>query len=158
MRLSLFAALILAGCYSPDGYECYCLAITNYDVSPNAQTPDGISVDSSGMEVDLNFIDSETGKMESCLELSINRGGFNVKVAPDWYVFMDDRSAQVFPCDLPPSYCGNKPMCVCAGVVQPPRTIVITPNLKAYRHELIHLVAGAHFHDDAVFARCENWP
>lgn len=156
MRRLLLVLPILAGCYPADGYDCFCLAITNYDVSPNVQTPDGISVDSSGMDIDLNFMDSETKKTEDCLELSIDREGFNVKVAPDWYVFPDDRRAQVFPCDLPPSYCGNQPTCVCAGVVQPPNTIVITPNLKAYRHELIHLVAGAHSHDDPVFARCDH--
>lgn len=158
MRYQPLFLLIFVGCGSPDGYDCFCRSITDYDVSPSVQTLGGIDVDPSGMDINLNAIDRDTEKLETCLELSIDRGGFNVKVAPDWYVFPDDRRAQVFPCDLPPSYCGNKPMCVCAGVVQPPRTIVITPNLKAYRHELIHLVAGAHFHDDAVFARCENWP
>jgi hypothetical protein len=156
-RIALFSLLIFVGCEPAESYNCFCRAITNYDVSADVQTPGGISVDSSGADIDFNAIDSDTDKTEICLGLSINRDGFNIKIAPDWYVFQTDdgRSAQVFSCDLPPSYCGNRPMCVCAGVVQPPHTIVITPNLKAYRHELIHIVAGTNSHEDTVFARCE---
>lgn len=147
--------LILISCNSPDGYDCFCRSITDYKVSPSVSTPGGINVDPSAMGIDLELIDRETDKLETCLELSIDRGGFDVKVAPDWYIFTDE-GAQVFPCDLPPSYCGGQPTCVCAGVVQPPRTIVVTPNLSAYRHELIHLVTGVKSHDNSVFTRCDH--
>ena len=153
----MLSIMIFVGCDSAEGYNCFCRAITNYKVSASVQTSGGISVDSSGIDMDLNVLDSDADKTEICLGLSIDRDGFNVKIAPDWYVFQTDdgRSAQVFPCDLPPSYCGNQTPCVCAGVVQPRHTIVVTPNLAAYRHELIHLVTGAKSHEDAVFARCE---
>lgn len=157
MRYKALFLLLLIGCDSDGGYQCYCRSLTDYDVSPSVRTPDGIGVDPSGMDIDLDAIDQDTRDLETCLELSINRSGFNIKVAPDWFVPTEKPNAQVFPCDILPSQCGNKPMCYCYGVVQPRHTVVITPNLAAYRHELIHLVTNTG-HDNPQFELCEQSP
>lgn len=155
IMMSSFAVLLLClGCSDNPGYNCRCKNLTNYEVNANTTTPNGIEIDTSGFNLDLDAIDHATNDLEICLKLSIDNNGFNIKVAPDWFVPTEKPDAQAFPCDLPSSQCGNKPVCVCYGVVQPLRTVVITPNLAAYRHELIHLVTNTG-HDNPQFELCE---
>ncbi len=144
------------------GYDCRCSPLTHYSVDPNVRTPGGISVDTSGFEVDLDYLDRQTADLEACLGLSIDRGGFDVKVAPDWYTSACSGN-QGFPCDIDPAVCiasGRVPTeecpCACAGTVQPSGHVVLAQNLLAYRHEMIHLVVGTADHADPAFDLCEH--
>lgn len=156
----LVAILVWIACSDKPGYDCFCAKITNYEVNPDTATLAGIRVDTSGFEVNLEWLDQQTTSLEECLGISIDRTGFVVKLAPDWRV-SPCTGAELFPCSLAPSVCfGDQPQpdpecpCACGGVVQPPNILVLTPNLLAYRHELIHLVTHA-AHGDPQFA-CEN--
>lgn len=159
---SVFTIVLLCiGCSNKPAYDCLCANITNYEVSPTIATPDGISVDNSGIAVDLGLLDLETTDLEQCLGLSIDRSSVIVKIAPDWFT-SPCSSQQGFPCSIDPSLCfGGQPQpnpdcpCACAGAVQPPNIVVLPPNLVAYRHELIHLVTHA-VHGDPEFAQCES--
>lgn len=160
---SILAALliILAACSNKPTYDCFCPNITHYKVRPNTTTPKGINVDTSEMEIELAILDQETSALEQCLGITIDRPSVVVKIAPDWRI-SPCTGAELFPCSLEPSVCfGSQPQpdpecpCACGGAVQPPNVIVLTPNLAAYRHELIHLVTRAN-HGDPRFAQCEN--
>lgn len=119
---------------------------TAYPVKVNARTETGITVDTSGFPVDLARIDFLVGEVAECLQMSLVREGITVKIAPDWYVDACT-GRQEFPCDLPqfrrePERCEACP-CGCSGILQPPATIVTTPDLRTLKHECIHLVTGA---------------
>ncbi len=160
---SVFAIVLLfIGCSNKPTYDCLCANITNYEVNPSTTTPNGINVDTSGFEeLDLEFLDRETIKLEQCLGISIDRPSVVVKIAPDWRI-SPCTGAELFPCTIEPTVCfGNQPPpdpecpCACGGAVQPPNIIVLTPNLVAYRHELIHLVTRVN-HGDPRFEQCES--
>ena len=165
MRLLIASLVCLAttACQADNqGYDCECRALTDYKVSPDETTLDGIRIDSSGnREIDFDLLDSIVADLESCLGVWIDRSGFEVKVPEDWYL-SPCTGAELFPCNLPPSLCegvGLHPTaecpCACAGAVQPQSTVVVTPNLAALSHELIHLITGAR-HGDDEFLRCED--
>lgn len=127
-------------------YENY--SITKYliDHKNIKTTKSGIKVDTSNQEVDLDKIDRLTEDLEKCLQgfgyKAVKRCGFNIKIAPDWRQ-QDCAGGQLFPC-LDSSFahgCQNeKCACGCYGVIQYPSSIITTPDLKSYKHELIHLV------------------
>ncbi len=151
---SVCAVILLCfGCLNTPGYNCLCASLTNYEVHPTTVTPDGIKVDDSGFVVNLDLLDQETISLEQCLSLSIDRTGFTIKIAPDWFTSPSSGN-EGFPCNLRPSECSTAP-CACAGAVQPPNTVVLPPSLLAYRHEMIHLVTHAN-HGDPQFELCEN--
>jgi hypothetical protein len=118
---------------------------TAYKFSANQKTPSGINIDTSGVDVDLVYIDEQTRALEECLGIEIKRCAVQVKIAPDWQA---DPSGQWFPCKAVPSG-------MCAGINQYPSLIVVPPSAAAYRHELIHLVTRKD-HGDPVYKRCDG--
>jgi hypothetical protein len=115
---------------------------TSYIYKTTLKTQSGIQVDLSGQEVDLAKIDIMVSDLENCLHISISRCGFRVKIAPDWK-FQECAGGQTFPCKDPtfPAGCESLPCsCGCYGVVEYPSTVVTTPDLKSFKHELIHVV------------------
>lgn len=129
---------------------------TSYTIRANEKTHDGIRVDRSGFEIDFDRIDQLTLELEACLQQSIKRCGFRVKIAPDSkYHACSQR--ELFPCRDPnfrPGCLEEACPCGCTGVNQYPSTVVVTPNLAAYKHELIHTVTHRD-HGDPVF-NCER--
>lgn len=130
-----------------EDYVNYGSDITAYVVRAESKTPSGIVVDTSGIPVDLESIDRLTRELEQCLRLTIDPDCLVVKIAPDWYV-SECTNTELFPCDFPKSWCDqirpadNPCPCNCAGVIQNGNIIIVTPNLRAYKHELIHVVSG----------------
>ena len=126
---------------------------TAYQISSTKKTAGGIAVDGSGFETAaiLALIDRKTAEVETCLRgkrpaLRIRRCGFTVKIATDWGYAVSGgivphalatpeqaAAQQVFPCQVGPSN-------LCYGINQFPSTIVVPPDLAAYKHELIHAV------------------
>lgn len=125
--------------YVDPRYEGY--RYTDYEVRPNASTPGGIQVDTSGFDVDLPGLDRDMEELGRCLGKEVRSCGLVVKVAPDWFWYAGE---QVFPCSA-----GK-----CMGVIQWPNVMVLTPNWKAAKHEGVHLVAHA-AHGDPAF-RCAS--
>jgi hypothetical protein len=113
----LFVFGVFGGC-SEDN-DCYLnnyQSITGYEINPNLTTPEGISVDTSGFDVDLEELDRQIDEMEICVQdalaggidlataeaqdcrdsnwnyrtdfsdISVRRGCLIVKIAPDWNV------------------------------------------------------------------------
>ena len=126
--------------------------VTEYSIYPTEQTPQGIKVDPTKQNIDLVKIDTLTQELEECLKVSIRRCGFTVKVPDDWkYYQCSDR--ELFPCKDPSFQYGCAKLdcpCGCTGVVQYPSVAVVTPNLSALKHELIHIVTHRN-HEDPVF-------
>ncbi len=130
---------------------------TDYDVSPNRRTPDGIDVDTSGKEIDLAEVDRLTSYLEDCANIKIKRCGVTVKIAPDSH-WQECAGRELFPCttsELAQDCTELSCPCGCAGTVQYPATAVVTPNLAAYVHELIHIVFRAdESHTHPAFKKC----
>ena len=128
--------------YADKAYEY--TTYTKYIVQPKQTTPRGVKVDNSGITVDLNYIDEQTAILENCLGIKITGCAVTVKIAPD---FIQEPTGQWFPCAIP----GGE----CAGVNQYPNVLVLPPSLRAYRHELIHLMTHKQ-HGDLVFTKCDG--
>lgn len=130
---------------------------TWYPFEPNRITKDGILVDDINIEADLDLLDSITQKLEKCVqvhsnqpEFFIEKGCIKVKIATGWFDSPCDNSKQVFQCSLPETWCSDKSRvcqktwyfnpkkCYCHGTVQDGEVLVVTPNLAAYKEELIH--------------------
>ena len=129
--------------YADSRYENY--PFTSYVVRPKKTSPRGIRVDTSGADINLQYLDDQTAILEKCLNITINSCAVTVKIASD---FTQEPSGQWFPCAVP----GGKK---CAGVNQYPNILVLPPNLRAFRHELIHLVTHKE-HGDPVFSNCDG--
>lgn len=139
--------------YVDDRYSEY--DYTSYTINPNAVSPEGIEIDTSGFSVDLILLDQLTNETEDCLRISIRRCGFKVKIPEDWR-YQECAGLELFPCKTPE----NKPGCEsevcpcgCTGIVQYPSVIVVPPDLRAYKHELIHTVTHEDDEDDSF--RCQ---
>lgn len=132
---------------SCENYRTNSVNITDYDVNMDVVSEEGIYVDRSDIEVDLGELDRLTREVEECLGKTINYWCLAVKIAPDSYV-SECTGTELFPCDFPENRCdkirppGEDCPCNCTGVTQDGNIIVVTPNLGAYKHELIHIVAG----------------
>lgn len=111
---------------------------------PDAITPQGIRVDTSGLPVDLLRIDDLTDEFEACYGKPVKRCGLRVKIVPPTLVTPDGRES---------FYCGTGETGFCTGLTQYPALVLVTPNLAAYKHELVHDVAHRD-HGDRLF-RCE---
>jgi hypothetical protein len=104
----------------------------HYDVHPNATTPEGIRVDTSGLTFDLALIDVQTDQVEQCLAqqygtppvlppdliavsdcdestfpLPLRRQDLVVKVAADWQLDCAG-TEQVLPAPAPEALCDWK--------------------------------------------------
>lgn len=151
--------LLVAACAHTAAYSFFCRQpysdpampnYTHYSVQPDYETPDGVLVDSSGLVVDLTRIDEMVREVEACTGQPIMRCGFVVKIAPNAVAC---NGLQVFPCEIPDMIPGCEKWdcpCGCTGIVQEPSIAVVTSNLAAFKHELIHLRFHA-THDDPRF-------
>lgn len=114
--LTIFMLLFFGGCTSETCYHNHYQTITDYEITINAITPNGVNVDDSGFFVDLSEIDRQIDEMEICVQqallggidietarvqdcraggqeyrtnfsdISVERDCLIVKVAPDWRV------------------------------------------------------------------------
>lgn len=147
---------------------------TNYSVSPNVKTPNGIKVDTTNFIVDLNDIDRRIDEVETCLkqkypdgklpleiiqnghclyptfDTNIHRSCLEIKVAPDWHVGC--LGEEIFPCSIDPKYCLAKGItptqecpCECRSAIQDQNVIVITPDLYLLKGDMIRLQTGCNF-------------
>lgn len=163
-KLAVAFAAVLLGC-SLDSVEQQ-LPLTDYAVQVDALTPNGMRVTSNGQDIDLTDIDRLVSGLEECLDMDIDRAVYQVIIAPDWYESPCTKT-QLFPCNFSEEYLSEmkrnfpeqaKSSCkfACAGATQGWDTAVVTPNLAALRHELIHLLTGIgnEGHSKSIFARC----
>lgn len=139
--------ILLIGCQTAPCYQNSYLNVTEYDVRANDITPDGIDVDNSGYEVDLNEIDRIVNEFEECYGI-VYKSCLTIKVAPDWYV-SPCSGQQLFPCDIDEALCEQKGLtpneecpCNCRAIIQDENTIIITPDLLLLQGELARMVSG----------------
>jgi hypothetical protein len=162
MKFSTIAILIIASALSEhcNGKRCYPVdyaLVTDYDIDPNRETPQGIPVDTrkldEGVEVDLEKIDDIVFETVGCLEelgYDVDLSCLELRVAGDWYWAHDDIN-QVFPCEIDESLCTEKVItgqlpalnlrCACRATIQGD-AIIIPPNLGLLRSELVRLFTG----------------
>lgn len=124
--------------------------ITSYSYKPNKTTPKGYRIDTNDQEVDLVSIDCIIETMKTCFMSKGNLENefetpdpecLKIVIADDWFHPINKETGevleniQIFPCDLPGAQ-------GCAGVVQNNQIIIVTPDLAALGHELIHVQTG----------------
>lgn len=170
-RFTILASLVGCGNVGGQCYDGNYANVTAYRISPDASSPSGISVDGS---VDLAKLDALTDSVEGCLnskfpdgkmpaelvvaahclsdhvELHVHRDCLKVKVAPDWHVGC--QGEEVFPCSIDPVLCEAKGFtptpecpCECRSAIQDNGTIVVTPDLLMYEHDLIRLQTSCNY-------------
>lgn len=159
----VIAFLFLISCQNPCYFNYY-TNVTDYPISSDSRTPEGIAIRTNGQDVDLSKIDALTDYVESCLGIPVNRDCLSVVVPADWYDScepQDGKIQQVFPCRVSPQLCIDKglppdPDCVpgqlpsedcpcpcnCRATIQDENVIVTAPNLRLYSAELIRMVTG----------------
>lgn len=138
--------------------------ITSYEVDYDLITNRGLLVDTSGLPVSSEALDAKLLELEDCLGREILGQCIGVKIAPDNYI-SECTGTELFPCDFPENRCeeirspGETCPCNCAGVIQDGNIVVVTPNLAAFKHELIHVVTGLSDYELAAnteISACEN--
>jgi len=153
----LFLGLLAAGQTScGEAKDCpyiYGQSITALKFKTDYTTPNGVSVDNSGFDVDLQAVDCVIDAADECLRdigvlnRSVDRTCLQVLVAPDSHENPCVAGHQVFSCDLS-YYPECRPgverecPCACAGVVQDGDIMVTTPDLAALAHEYTHVATG----------------
>lgn len=144
--ISLIDSTKCSNSYVNGIYENYPMTKYIIDHNNTKTTKSGIRVDISNQGVDLDKIDTLTDDVEKCLRgfgyKAVKRCGFTIKIAPDWRQ-QDCAGGQLFPCVNAGFSAGcekNECACGCYGAIQYPSFIITTPDLKSYKHELIHLV------------------
>ena len=121
--------------------------ITSYKANYDLVTNRGLLVDTSGLPVSAEALDAKLSELEDCLGREILGQCIGVKIAPDSYI-SECTLTELFPCDFPEDRCaairppGVDCPCNCAGVIQDENIIVVTPNLAAFKHELLHVIYG----------------
>jgi hypothetical protein len=169
MKIYAVLAIIVPffGCLPKDScYRNWYRNGTNYRVTPDVRTPEGIAIDTTGHQIDLNRVDSLTTALEQCLERTINRSCFAIYIVNDWYTSAVDAQQQVFTCSygngpceskiesgrlLRENVCRKPPnepcppgtyRCGCRGAIQDDFYIIVTPDLRMYTAELARMVTG----------------
>ncbi len=143
----LIASLILAACepapYS-QRYGYYLDREPNYTINATV-SPGGVHYDG---DVDVEQLDFLTSQLESCLERTIDRSSFIVKIPTD-YTMSCDGTEEVLPfVSIVDRSCKGKDAteeCPCRyrAVIQEPNVLVVTPNLKLYRDVLTRFLTGS---------------
>lgn len=117
----------------------------SYSINPVA-SPGGVRYDSEvGELLDVQQLDFLTDQLEACLERSIDRSTFVVKIPADW-TYSCDGTEEVLPfVSVFDKTCKGKTAtetCPCRyrAVLQEPNVVVTTPNLKLYRDALSRLL------------------
>lgn len=143
----LVSVLIAACAPAPFGqaYGYYLDRDPSYSVNPVA-SPGGVRYDSEvGDLLDVSQLDFLTDQLEACLERSIDRTSFIVKIPNDWS-YSCDGTEEVLPfISIVDKSCKGKDAteeCPCRyrAVLQEPNVVVVTPNLKLYRDALSRLL------------------
>jgi hypothetical protein len=125
------------------------LNATAYEFNPHVVSQDGVYIDDSGNHLDPLQVDLLFSEVEECTGQYIYRCGIGVKIADDWIEVPP--YGQVFPC-------GNASETeLCYGIAQEPGIVVVTPDLAALKHEILHyLITSEDDHEDETFKRCEK--
>lgn len=120
-----------------------------YLVAASQVSPSGIRFDDSDQHISGALLDRLVGEVETCLQKSIDRRSFVVKVPADWSLSCDG-SQQILSSRAPDAGCIAKgeqptPACPCRwrAVVQGPNVIVATPSLYLFKDALTRFVTGS---------------
>lgn len=139
----LFTACTQAAWEQRFGY--YLDRSPSYSINPVA-SPGGVRYDNEvGDLLDVQQLDFLTDQLEACLERSIDRNSFVVKIPDDWS-YSCDGTEEVLPfVSVFDKSCKGKTAteeCPCRyrAVLQEPNVVVTTPNLKLYRDALSRLI------------------
>lgn len=136
--------------------------LDSYPAHPSTRTSAGVPVTENGQHIDLERVDQISAETAECLAQKLPPWELVIVPPADhsaeigWYI-SPCTGSQVFYCHLPE---GPDPVCPvrCAGVAirgQGPVRVLVTPNLAALAHELLH-VAG-YSHSDWPFGQCEHF-
>ncbi len=160
------------GSYGSHHYQNEFPGAYHYDVKPDATSPGGVSVDTSGLSVDLgDLLDRQLEEVDACLAdlvpggkvpdsmrdncdsptvpLPIDRECLEVKVAADWIPSKID-GQQMLPAPGPASVCLAKGFCTveseCAchirSGIQNNRTLVVPPSFYMFKQVLVRIATG----------------
>jgi hypothetical protein len=149
VRWALLVATVAACATPPPNFASRWgyLAKDEYRPAPTQVTPKGIHFDPQGQAISGQLIDRLTDEVEQCLQLSLDRGSFNVLVPSDWTLSCDG-SQQVLPAEgagamgclakrlTPTAECP----CRWRAYIKMPNVIVATPSLHLYKDALVRLV------------------
>ena len=144
---TLLACVLVAGCQGgiwSQTFGYYLDREPSYSINP-VVSPGGVRYDG---DVDVEQLDFLTDQLESCLERSIDRSSFVVKIPNDW-TYNCDGTEEVLPfISVFDKTCKGQiatETCPCRyrAVLQEPNVVVVTPNLKLYRDALTRLLTGS---------------
>lgn len=146
---TLLATILITAC-TPAAWEIrfgyYLNRSPNYPLANVVTSPGGVRYDSEvGDLLDVQQLDFLTDSLETCLERSIDRSTFIVKIPADW-TYNCDGTEEVLPfVSVVDRSCKGKDAtveCPCRyrAVLQEPNVVVVTPNLKLYRDALTRLL------------------
>lgn len=147
-RAVLLATLLIAACGGgiwSHTFGYYLDREPNYPLTNVVASPGGVQYDNEvGDLLDVQQLDFLTDSLETCLERSIDRSSFVVKIPADW-TYNCDGTEEVLPFITPDRSCKGKnatDACPCRyrAVLQEPNVVVVTPNLKLYRDALSRLL------------------
>ncbi len=116
--------------------------LVRYEVSINLTTSDGVAVDAHDVHVNVDQIDKLVDEFETCYGQPVIRYGFQIKVMKPDLMYPQEAF-----------WCMIGETGFCHGLVQYPATLVVTPNMNALKHEMVHAI-GYRLHGDELF-RCE---
>jgi hypothetical protein len=143
----LTTALILSACAPAPWEQRYGYFLDrspDYPINP-VVSPGGVRYDG---ETDVQQLDFMTDQLEACLERSIDRSTFVVKIPSDW-TYSCDGTEEVLPfVSVFDRSCKGKTAtetCPCRyrAILQEPNVVVVTPNLKLYHDALTRLLTGS---------------
>jgi hypothetical protein len=145
---TLLAAGMIAACAPApweQRYGYYLDRSPDYVVNP-VVTLGGVRYDNEvGDLLDVQQLDFHTDQLEACLERSIDRSSFVVKIPSDWTYSCDGTEEVLSFVSIVDRTCKGKTAtetCPCRyrAVLQEPNIVIVTPNLKLYRDALARLI------------------
>lgn len=156
LLLSQVLGCVPAPCEQKYGY--FLEESPHYELSDIRVTPGGVRYDDSGQNLSPEFIDRATDDVENCLERSVDRSSFFLKVPSDW-TYSCDGTDQVLPFQTYDKTCKGKTAteaCPChfRALVQCPNIVIATPNLLLYKDALIRFITSSTNPWESEFATC----
>jgi hypothetical protein len=148
MKLLMSCLVLVIGCAPVrEQMWAYNPPVHPYDVHAMSVTPQGIHFDPSGQDISGALIDRLTDEVEMCLQKSIDRGSFVVKIPSNWSLSCDKTQQLLTGDDAPNSGCDakglpNKEGCPCSwrARMQWPNVVVTTPSFYLYKDALTRFV------------------
>lgn len=147
-KVFVFGLALISACTPPPFEMFYGYHLDrspSYTINP-VVSPGGVRYDNEvGELLDVPRLDFLTDQLEACLERSIDRSSFVVKIPNDW-TYSCDGTEEVLPfVSIVDRTCKGKTAteeCPCRyrAVLQEPNVVVVTPNLKLYRDALARLI------------------